>query len=133
MRGLEGKGETILVVEDDAEMRSVAKRMLTALNYQVLEAEDAPSALNLLEKSSGVDLLFSDVVLPSGMNGVDLVRKARQHHDGLKALLTSGYLAEFPGRADSSDLGAELIKKPYRKRALAKKIREVLAASQEAA
>ena len=133
MRGLEGKGETILVVEDDAEMRSVAKRMLTALNYQVLEAEDAPSALNLLEKSSGVDLLFSDVVLPSGMNGVDLVRKARQHHDGLKALLTSGYLAEFPGRADSSDLGAELIKKPYRKRALAKKIREVLAASPEAA
>ncbi len=133
MRGLEGKGETILVVEDDAEMRSVAKRMLTALNYQVLEAEDAPSALSLLEKSTGVDLLFSDVVLPSGMNGVDLVRKARQHHDGLKALLTSGYLAEFPGRADSSDLGAELIKKPYRKRALARKIREVLAASPDAA
>ncbi|PCJ61426.1 MAG: hypothetical protein COA65_00170 [Rhodospirillaceae bacterium] len=125
LKGLEGNGETILIVEDDVAMLSLVKRLLTSLNYRVLEAKDTPSALRILETASSIDLLFSDVVLPHGMNGVTLAKEARQNHPGLKILLTSGYLAELP---DRSNLSAELIKKPYRKRALAKKIREVLAA-----
>ncbi|MBN4016377.1 PAS domain S-box protein [Rhodospirillaceae bacterium AH-315-P19] len=125
LKGLEGNGETILIVEDNVAMRTLAKRLLTGLNYRVLEAKDAPSALRILETVASIDLLFSDVVLPHRMNGVTLAKEARQNHPGLKILLTSGYLAELP---DRSNLGAELIKKPYRKRALARKIREVLAA-----
>ncbi len=126
LKELEGNGETILIVEDDVAMRSLAKRILTNLNYRVLEAKDAPSALRILETASSIDLLFSDVVLPSGMNGIDLARETRQHYPDLKILLTSGYLAELPDRGNLGDLGAELIKKPYRKHALAKKILDVL-------
>ena len=129
LQELEGNGETILIVEDDMEMRSMAKRMLTGLNYRVVEAEDAFAALKLLESTPDIDLLFTDVILPKGLNGVELAKKARLRHDKLKVLLTSGYLGEFPESVDHSDLGADLVEKPYRKRVLAKKIRETLASA----
>ncbi|MCE2510033.1 MAG: PAS domain S-box protein [Alphaproteobacteria bacterium] len=129
LQELEGNGETILVVEDDMEMRSMAKRMLTGLNYRVIEAEDAFAALKLLDSTPNIDLLFTDVVLPRGLNGVELAKKARARREGLKVLLTSGYVGEFPEPLDWGDLGTDLVEKPYRKRVLAMKIRETLAAA----
>ena len=129
LKELEGNGETILIVEDDVEMRSMAKRMLTGLNYRVIEAGDAFAALELLESTPGIDLLFTDVILPKGLNGVELAKKARRRHEDLRVLLTSGYLGEFPEAVDPGDLGVDLVEKPYRKRVLAKKIREPLAAA----
>lgn len=124
----QGEGETILLVEDDIEMRRLAKRLLTDLNYRVIEAEDALSAQKILATDSGrIDLLFTDVVLPRGLSGIDLMRQVKERYPKLKVLLTSGYMAEFPGRDGIANLKADLVEKPYRRHVLAQKIRAVLA------
>jgi nitrogen-specific signal transduction histidine kinase len=121
-----GRGERILVVEDDASVRSVAASMLTQLGYQVTLCEDGPSALQRLEAGETFDLLFSDVVMPRGMSGFDLAAEAHKRWPGIKVLLTSGYSEEF----FKPKLGARpdfpLITKPYRKHALAGAVREAL-------
>ena len=122
-----GSGETVLIVEDNESMRRVAVRQLTDLGYCVIEAENAHAALEVLERNPA-DLLFSDVVMPHGMNGYELVRIARQRRPGLKALMTSG----FPGRmlTETRDHGGiRLLSKPYRRDDLSRAIQEVLQAS----
>lgn len=124
----QGEGETILLVEDDIEMRRLAKRLLTDLNYRVIEAEDALSAQKILATDSEkIDLLFTDVVLPRGLSGIDLMRQVKERYPKLKVLLTSGYMAEFPGRGGIANLKADLVEKPYRRHVLAQKIRAALA------
>jgi PAS domain S-box-containing protein len=118
--------ETILVVEDDPAVRTVAVMHLEALGYQVLAAEDGAAALRVLQASDAVDLLFTDLIMPNGMNGQELVRKARQQHPTLKALFTSGYSEQFIKARDSVDQDVPLIGKPYRRQALAEKIRSAL-------
>ena len=116
------KGERILLVEDDSRVRRMAKRILLALGYTVLEAEDGQVALALLKATPDIDLLFTDIVLPRELNGFELAAAARQLCPGLQILYTSGY-AEDPllrGR-DSMD-PIRLVRKPFQKEDLAREV-----------
>jgi signal transduction histidine kinase/DNA-binding response OmpR family regulator len=118
-----GGTETILVVEDDPNVRTTAVAMLTQLGYRVLKAADAQSALSVLESGVRVDLLFSDVVMPGPMRSVDLARRAKEMLPGLEVLFTSGYTENAIVHGGRLDQGVALISKPYRRDALARKVR----------
>ncbi len=119
--------ETILVVEDDADVRSFSIEALRELGYRVLEAADGPGALELLgRQDSPVDLLFSDVVLPGGMNGAVLARQAVAAYPGLKVLYTTGYARNAIVHHGRLDPGVELITKPFTRHDLAARVREIL-------
>ena len=121
-----GAGETILVVEDDSSLRRVAQTMLDSLGYRVITASDGNSALSMLDKDPDIELLFTDLALPRGMNGVVLAQEAAARRPALKVLFTSGF-ADYAGRRyDMLDEEAALIAKPYRKAALASHIRQIL-------
>ncbi|MEE9140724.1 MAG: PAS domain S-box protein [Alphaproteobacteria bacterium] len=121
-----GEGETILVVEDDKNVRDVAVTLLTSLGYQIVEAENGPAALSLLESGEPIDLLFTDLVMPAGMNGRELAHEARRRNPGLKVLFTTGYTGETLYDGGEIKEGAGLIPKPYAKKQLARAIREAL-------
>ena len=115
-----GHGEQILVVEDDAGVRLLAVRMLEQLGYQTVEAENGEDALHLLDTEPSIVLVFSDVVLPGGMNGVELAKKAWLSYPDLKVLFTSGFPRDFMAP------DYELLEKPYSKSVLASAISEML-------
>jgi signal transduction histidine kinase len=116
--------ETILVVEDDEQVRDVAVEMIEELGYRVVTATDGPEALARLKTGEPIDMLFSDVLMPGGMSGVALATQARKLHRGLGVLLTSGYAADE--RADLRMSGFPLIEKPYRHDKLAQMLRIAL-------
>ncbi len=119
--------ETILVCEDDDDVRAYSVEVLRELGYRVLEAHDGPSALRLLERQEGrVDLLFTDVVLPSGMNGADVAAEARKLRPDLKVLFTTGYARNAIVHHGRLDAGVELITKPFSYADLAARIRDLL-------
>ena len=124
-----GGSETILVVEDSATVRGVAVGLLRGLGYSVLEAEDGHAALAILQQPVAIDLLFTDLIMPNGINGQELLRRARELRPGLKAMFTSGYSEQFLQGRSSAEAGVPLLNKPYRKHALAEAIRGVLDAS----
>lgn len=119
------KGECVLVVEDNADLRAVSTKQLSDLGYRTLEAGDARQALVLLEKHSEIGLLFSDIVMPGGMTGVELAREARRLYPQLKILLTSGYAARATANGFHDIAGLDLLLKPFRKHELAKKLRDL--------
>ncbi len=106
-------GETILLVEDNAEVRRVSARRVRNLGYTVIEAENAAGAIEVLSSGRKVDLIFSDVVMPGGMSGFDLARWARQNAPSVRVLLTSGFAEDVAraGEAIAPDL--EILRKPY--------------------
>jgi signal transduction histidine kinase len=116
--------ETVLVVEDNPEVRQLAVTAISDLGYRVLTAADGPAALDIIERNGRIDLLFSDVVMPGGMNGFDLITRARGVRGGLKALVTSGYANVHRPGTDRPDV--PLLLKPYRRGELAKYIRLAL-------
>ncbi len=120
--------ETILVVEDDADVRAYSTEALRELGYDVLEADDGASALALLEapEASRIALLFSDVVLPGGMTGADLASAARALHPDLKVLFTTGYARDVIVHGGRLDAGVALITKPFDFADLAARIRAIL-------
>ena len=118
--------ETVLLVEDEAPVREIASTLLRALGYNVLEAENGPAALAILDQQNNIDLLFTDVVMEGGLNGVELVREALQRFPELKTLYTSGYADTAIFDKAMLSRGAELLTKPYTKEHLATKIREIL-------
>jgi CheY-like chemotaxis protein len=120
-----GGRETILIVEDNELVLDFAVSTVTDLGYQVLLADDARSALDILGGSGPVDLLFTDIVLPNRMNGIELARQARRLRPGLKVLMTSGYSGGAEG-AEASQREFPFLVKPYGHRDLARRIREVL-------
>ena len=120
------KQETILVVEDDEDVRGFAIELLTELGYRVLGAADARSALAGLEKEPGVDLLFTDVVLPDGVNGRQLANEVSRIRPEIKVLFTTGYARNAIVHHGRLDPGVELIVKPYTQPDLARRIRKVL-------
>jgi PAS domain S-box-containing protein len=122
-----GSHETVLTVEDNDGMRRVAMRQLKELGYRVVEAQDGPSALKILE-SQPIDLLFSDIMMPGGMSGYDLAAKAIAHRPALKVLLTSGF-ADTNLNGSNPAIRTQLLAKPYRKDDLARALREVLDAN----
>ena len=116
--------ETVLIVEDNPDVRELATATISGLGYRVLEASNGPTALDILQHEPGIDLLFSDVVLPDGMNGFELVLKARAMRNGLRALMTSGYANIHRPSNERPDV--PLLLKPYRRDELAERIRSVL-------
>jgi PAS domain S-box-containing protein len=119
-------GETILVVEDDVQVRSFVLAQLRDLGYLVIEAADGPAAQQILESDATIDLLFTDVVMPGGMTGRQLAEAAKQRRPGLKTLFTSGYTEDSVQRLGQMDPGVRLLSKPYRRHDLAMRIREAL-------
>lgn len=122
----QGENETILVIEDDDDVRAYSVETLRELGYRVLEAHDGPSALRLLERQSRVDLLFSDVVLPGGLTGAQVAAQAREMKPGLKVLFTTGYARNAIIHHGRLDKGVNLITKPFSESDLAAKIRDVI-------
>ena len=122
--------ETILVVEDEPRVRRFAIRALSGLGYRVLEAANAQQALDVLGEGVSVDLMFSDIVMPGGVNGRELADVVAKSHPDVKVLLTTGYskdgVATKP-REDFADAASlPLLRKPYSKDQLARQLRELL-------
>lgn len=120
------EGEKVLVVEDDDRVRRLTSARLRELGYSVVEAPDAAKALDVIEAEYGIDLVFTDLVMPGEMSGYDLCEQVRVRWPGMKVLLTSGYAEEL---VNSDRLAAErvrLLRKPYRQVELARIVREVL-------
>ncbi len=128
-----GGTETVLVAEDDDEVRGTVVDMLTELGYRVLKAPDAAAALTVIDSGIHVDLLFTDVVMPGTLRSPDLARKARERLPDLAVLFTSGYTENAIVHGGRLDPGVELIGKPYTKESLARKIRHVLAGERQRA
>ncbi|HEY8262302.1 MAG TPA: PAS domain S-box protein [Methylosinus sp.] len=118
-------GRSILVVEDDPEVRRLAVERLEALGYHVLEAEDARSALAVLEGGAAVDLVFADIMMPGGVSGLELAREIARRWPSKPILLTSGFAG--PGGKGES-LGFPLLRKPYSQGELGRSIQAALAA-----
>jgi signal transduction histidine kinase len=116
--------ETILLVEDDEQVRRFALSQLKSLGYNVLQAHNGVEAMELIERNERIDLLFTDVVMP-GMSGRQLADSARQRRPGLKVLFTSGYNEDAIVHHGRLDHGVQLLPKPYRRRELAKRIRSI--------
>jgi PAS domain S-box-containing protein len=124
-REVRGRNETVLVVEDDAEVRQFAVQALTHLGYRVFEAIDGPSALQLLGRHPEIEVLFSDVGLP-GMNGRQLADAARARSPGLHVLFTTGYARNAIVHHGVLDPGVQLLGKPFTVESLARKLRQIL-------
>ena len=120
-----GRGETILIVEDDDGVRQYAAEILRDLNYQILEARDSASALKLLDAEKNFDLLLTDVVLP-GKNGRELADEIERRRPGLKVIFMTGYSRNAIVHHGRLDRGTELIPKPLTEAVLARRIRVVL-------
>jgi len=121
-----GRGETVLVVEDDRDVRALTTTQLGSLGYRVLEADTGPSALKQLGSTANVNLLLTDLVLSGGMNGCELAAKVRQSMPGVKVLYMSGYSENIVAPHGPLDAHAMLLRKPFRKRELASKVRATL-------
>jgi CheY-like chemotaxis protein len=121
----EGGSETILIVEDDADVREFAINALVAHGYEPLQAGNAAEALDVLETNDRVDLLFTDAVMPGGTSGIELAQEARRRQPELKILLTSGFAATETPLAELGE-NVLLLKKPYRVAELYRVIRKVL-------
>jgi signal transduction histidine kinase/CheY-like chemotaxis protein len=120
-----GRGETILIVEDDDGVRQYAAEILRDLNYQVLEARDSVSALKLLDADKRFDLLLTDVVLP-GKNGRELADTMRSRRPEIKVIFMTGYSRNAIVHHGRLDRGTELIPKPLTEGVLARRVRYVL-------
>jgi CheY-like chemotaxis protein len=118
--------ESILVCEDDEDVRAYSAEVLRELGYRVFEAVDGPSALALMEANGPVDLLFTDVVLPSGMTGAVLAKEAAKLQPGIRTLFTTGYARNAIVHQGRLDPGVELLTKPFSYADLAARVRDIL-------
>lgn len=127
----QGGTETVLVVEDDDEVRETTVALLTDLGYRTLRARDAASALTIVESGIPIDLLFTDVVMPGPLRSPELARKAKERLPEIAVLFTSGYTENSIVHGGRLDAGVELLPKPYSRETLARKIRHVLGNQQQ--
>jgi PAS domain S-box-containing protein len=121
-------GEVVLAVDDNADVRATVASYLRELGYQVEIAENAATAMQKIRTPAKIDLLFTDVIMPGGINGKELAEAARQVRPDLKVLFTSGFLGDSLGNVELA-AGAALLGKPYRRIDLARKLHEVFAGS----
>ena len=124
--------ETILVVEDDPDVRAFSTEILRELGYDILEAADGDTALSLLATEPRIELLFTDVGLPGAFNGRQLADEARKRRADLKVLFTTGYARNAIVHQGRLDPGVELIVKPFTYASLAAKLRQMLDAEAKA-
>jgi CheY-like chemotaxis protein len=119
--------ETILVCEDDENVRAYTVEVLRELGYRVIEAGDGPAALAALDaEREAIDLLFTDVVLPGGMTGAVLATEAHAKRPDLKILFTTGYARNAIVHHGRLDPGVQLLPKPFTYTDLAAKVRDML-------
>jgi PAS domain S-box-containing protein len=118
--------KTVLVVEDDDDVRQFTADVLAELGYRVLTARDAASALRTLGEEPGIDLLFTDIGLPGGVNGRELADEALRRRPELKVLFTTGYTRNAVIHHGRLDPGVQLIAKPFTQSGLAQKVWQVL-------
>jgi CheY-like chemotaxis protein len=121
-----GHGETILVVEDDTNVRAFTVEILLELGYKVLPAPDAANGLRLLDAHREIAALFTDVGLPGGMNGRQLADEAKRRRSALKVLFTTGYARNAIVHHGQLDPGVELIPKPFTFAMLGTRMRRLL-------
>ena len=125
MVALSHGGERVLVVEDNDALRRLALRQLRDLGYEVIEANDGVAGLSVLEGDAAVDLLFTDIVMPGGVDGRELAKRAAALRPGIKVLYTSGFTAAA-GAEVAVELADRLLSKPFRKTELARRVRAAL-------
>ncbi len=118
--------ETILVVEDEAEVRAFTAKILQKLGYGVLHAQDGLEGLNALEKNNSIDLVLTDVEMPGGMNGLDLVREVRSRWPETKTLVMSGFPDNALGQEGVEIPEGDLLPKPFEKEDIAVMVRRIL-------
>ncbi len=128
-----GGNETVLVVEDNTRLRNAAVRQLEELGYRVREAENAAAALAILVTADRADLLFTDVVMPGAMDGIDLAHQALRLRPTIKVLVTSGFPGTRGADQSTTSYAFPLLGKPYRHDELARMVREVLDQGKERA
>ncbi|HXH00469.1 MAG TPA: response regulator [Sphingomicrobium sp.] len=116
---------TILVCEDDEDVRALSAESLRELGYRVVEAQDGETALRLLDGGTLADVLFTDVVLP-GISGAVLADRARERFPSLKVLFTTGYARNAIVHHGRLDPGVELLSKPFTYADLAQRIRDLI-------
>lgn len=116
-----GGNETILVAEDDEQVRDTVVALLTDLGYRVLKAKDASAALTIIESGVPIDLLFTDVVMPGPLKSAEMARQARERMPNLAVLFTSGYTENSIVHGGRLDPGVELLSKPYTREAMARR------------
>ncbi len=124
------KTQTVLVVEDDDDARATLAAMVTELGYRVLEAENGARALPILERDRPIDILLSDVIMPGGMNGLDLAKAAHKHRPDLKVLFVSGYDRTVIAQATKYDENLKLLNKPFSLTDLARELATLLPSGQ---
>jgi len=115
---------SILLVEDEPALATVAEQMLGDMGHHVHLASHAEGALRILEAGEPIDLVFSDIVMPGGMNGFELARTIRSRHPKLPILLTTGY---SDAAASAGAAGFPIVAKPYREDEIARSIEHLLA------
>jgi PAS domain S-box-containing protein len=125
-----GGTETILVAEDDAEVRGTVVETLRDLGYQVLTASDAEAALAIVRSGVKIDLLFTDVVMPGTLRSPDLARLAKEQLPALAVLFTSGYTRNAIVHGGRLDPDVALLSKPYSREDLARKVRQTMSSQQ---
>ena len=117
--------DTVLLVEDEPDVLDVAAQLFRSIGYEVATATNGVEAMSILERRTDIDLLFTDVVMPKGMSGIELARLARERRPGLKVIVASGYpipaLRERYGRIEN----LAFVNKPYRLAELVKAIKAV--------
>ncbi len=118
--------ETILLVEDEQALRELSETNLKSLGYQVITASNAREALNYLKQDHAVDLLFSDVVMPGGMDGFELAYEACQLRPQLKVLMATGYASREGIEKARTEHNLDILYKPYSRSILAQRVRRVL-------
>ncbi|CDH43562.1 ATP-binding protein [Candidatus Contendibacter odensensis] len=123
---IQGQGEIILVVEDDADVRLFAVNALQGMGYEIQQAGEAETAIRLLERTPRIALLFTDIVLPGEMDGARLAAEAQRRYPGLRVLFTSGYTEHALIGSGQLAEGVDVLTKPYRKAELGKKLRTLL-------
>ena len=120
------RSETVLVVEDDPDVRTYSTESLREIGYNVLEAPHARAALQVLDAHPDIVVLFTDVGLPGGMNGRQLAEEARKRHPTIKVLFTTGYARNAIVHDGRLDPGVELLTKPFTQAALGAKLRDII-------
>ena len=118
--------ETILVVDDREEVAQLAKLILEDSGYRAIVAGDGQQALKIIDSGQSVDMLFTDLIMPGGLNGVMLAREVRKRSPKIKVLLTTGYADASLERTDAGGADFEVLNKPYGRLDLTRRVRLIL-------
>lgn len=124
--GKRGDQETILIVDDRADVADLVEAMLSDVEYTIIKTYSAEDALKVLEGNDKIDLLFSDIVMPGSINGVDLARKAVELRPKLKVLLATGFADSTIQTVGNDGVAFDVIRKPYKRVDLVRRIRRTI-------